>query len=520
MEHGWRSSCVERWNILENTPLECQPTPLSLITTEPLSPFRLPPFHVLGAPCTPTVIMVIRKSSLCVPVTASCGCWRIIYVIAACCSLWIPSAEAALAASGGGGGGRGFGSGSRSSSLGRNTKTTTTTTSDSGTTTEKQSKKKNKRNRVLADLLLMDLAVTQQQQAGSSADPTTKEQQQQSVPKSPALDKWGLPPPTLDDIFPPPSADTKIVAATRDKYDLADIQAALKGYIELDLSRAWETCTKVTLVHESPPVLVLDDFLTADECREIQQVAGLVQSPPLGGGAAEEESSLSKDLRRRIFPSPVQIPSATMSTTLAQSVRTSTSWFCHYASVSTLLVKMEQLLGIHLAVVEEPQIVRYRPFQQFSWHYDHLPTTQLANGGQRLATVLVYLNDCPDAPTVFRDLHGTATTSEQQEGEQPPLAVVPVMGRALLFFPAFADGEPDERTLHCGQPAVVEEKHMIQCWVHQLPYTAALPPGNRQSDVDRVGTRRRLGYESYHDDQQKRMGQRLFADGPLHGLSS
>jgi prolyl 4-hydroxylase len=441
--------------------------------------------------------MVAVKSS-------SCGCWRIIYLTAAYC-LWIPTSEAALAASGGGGGGRGFGS-SRSSSPSRiNNKKTTTI--DSGTpTTEKQSKK-NKRNRVLADLL-MDPADTQQQ-AGNSADPKKEQQIPLAAPQQ-QLDKWGLPPPTLDDIFPPPSADTKIVAATRDKYyDLADIQAALKGYIALDLSRAWETCTKITLVHESPPVLVLDDFLTADECREIQQVAGLIPTPPLGGGAAEEESSISddgKDLRRRSRsppPSPVQIPSATMSTTLAQSVRTSTSWFCHYASVSTLLVKMEHLLGIDLTGVEEPQIVRYRPRQQFTWHYDHLPTTQLlANGGQRLATVLVYLNDCPDAPTVFRDLHGTPTTTtsqQQEEGEPPPpppLAVAPVTGRALLFFPAWADGEPDERTLHCGMPAVVAEKHMIQCWVHQSAYTAALPPDNRQTDVDRVGTRRRLGYEN------------------------
>ena len=59
---------------------------------------------------------------------------------------------------------------------------------------------------------------------------------------------------------------------------------------------------------------------------------------------------------------------------------------------------------------EEPQVVRYRTGEEFSWHYDEIPHTQLqqdGSGGQRIATLLVYLNSIEDSRgggTVFRDL--------------------------------------------------------------------------------------------------------------------
>jgi prolyl 4-hydroxylase len=390
---------------------------------------------------------------------------------------------------------------SRSSGGGFGKPATTTTTTNGppyypveGSSSATKQKKKSKKNRLLLNeddersLLLMD------------------DRPSENPPL--LLDKWGLPPPTLDDIFPPLPIDTKLVPAKADHpYDLDEIHAALQDYIDLDLSRAWEVCNgRITLVYESPPVLVIDDFLTADECREIQQVAGLV-APSGTTEKEEEEDDESSRLRGRQFTSsssssplpPVQIPSATMSPS-SLSIRTSTSWFCHYAAVSKLLIKMEHLLGLSLSNIEEPQIVRYQSQQQFSWHYDHLPIDETSqnnkNGGQRLATVLVYLNDCIDAPTVFRDLRGSSDDDPQQQ----PLAVAPVTGRALIFFPAYKDGRPDERTLHRGMPVADDdgrqrEKLLVQCWIHASAYREALPPNNRQEDVDRIGTRRRLGYE-------------------------
>ena len=75
------------------------------------------------------------------------------------------------------------------------------------------------------------------------------------------------------------------------------------------------------------------------------------------------------------------------------------------------------------------------------------------------------------------------------------LTMNPSKGSALLFFPAFGDGRPDDRTLHKGSPAE-DEKWIIQMWIHEAPYMATIPQGNLQEaakeDVDRVYAE--LGY--------------------------
>ena len=92
----------------------------------------------------------------------------------------------------------------------------------------------------------------------------------------------------------------------------------------------------------------------------------------------------------------------------------------------------------------EPQVVRYEMGQQFSYHYDAIPKSLMDSSGQRVATLLVYLNDVPTGgATAFKDLG--------------PLLVKPVKGKALLFFPSQgekAGGRSDERTMHSGQVAM------------------------------------------------------------------
>lgn len=153
---------------------------------------------------------------------------------------------------------------------------------------------------------------------------------------------------------------------------------------------------------------------------------------------------------------------------------------------------MHYCLGLPLEHMEEPQLVRYQAGQEFSWHYDQVPPPQLANGGQRLATLLVYLNSLPSGKgggTVFRDL-----VDRNGDG---PLGMTPQQGSALLFFPADGKGNPDDRTLHKGEVvADGYEKRIVQVWTHERAMQAILPPDNRQSDalVGMEQEARRLGY--------------------------
>jgi prolyl 4-hydroxylase len=264
---------------------------------------------------------------------------------------------------------------------------------------------------------------------------------------------------------------TELISAPQGPTSLEEIKAALKDHITLNLesfdsnrveksSIPGNAPIKLNLLHKSPPVLSIENYFTKEECEECKKVT-------------------MKDA--------FQVESATFSP-LATSKRTSTSWFCHYAQMPTLLAKTNFRLGIPLKQMEEPQIVRYRTGEEFSWHYDEVPPTQLDNGGQRLATLLVYLNTVRrGGGTIFRDL---------VDAEGNPLTVKPIQGSALLFFPAFGDGQPDDRTLHKGEVAH-DEKWITQMWIHERPYSPVVPPGNTHeaalSAVLQVS--KKLGYQ-------------------------
>ncbi|CAB9520049.1 Probable prolyl 4-hydroxylase [Seminavis robusta] len=324
----------------------------------------------------------------------------------------------------------------------------------------KKSKKKAKTKK--SKSLLSEVEVVKTSPKKSNLD--TPDNTQAGEPK---LDKWGLPVPTTDDIFPPMPPGTELISVdnTKEEVTLSDISNALKNHIELSkLTERFDEQgvekgdpkgrppMKLGLLHRSPPVLTVENFFTKEECEQVQNVA-----------LASDENG------------PVQVQSATFSA-LAQSKRTSTSWFCYYSQVPTLLAKARHVLGIPtLEQMEEPQIVRYKVGEEFSWHYDEVPGPQLKNGGQRLATLLVYLNDVAQGGgTVFRDLQDGST------GEM--LTMRPKLGSALLFFPAFGDGTPDDRTLHKGEVAG-DEKWIIQMWIHERGYVASLPESNYQESA-------------------------------------
>lgn len=323
-----------------------------------------------------------------------------------------------------------------------------------GASSSKQSKRKNECPR---------RSNTLKKKPEKSSGPSDEEPSAKGTAK---LDKWGLPIPTeeevLEQLFPPMPEGTELIPVDPlKKYSLFEIQSYLKGHVDLKLKSRFDMdgveegsdephSMALRLLHQSPPVLAIDNFLSSYECKELKSATS----------------------------SGHEVSSATFTGSL--STRTSTSWFCNYSDVPVLLAKSNAILNIPLETMEEPQVVRYQKGEEFSWHYDEVPAKNLKNGGQRVATLLVYLNDVDarsGGGTAFRDL----TYREE------PLVMQPKEGSALLFFPAFADGKPDDRTLHRSEAMSGSgEKWIIQMWTHEGKYSAALPIGNSNDSACQI----------------------------------
>ncbi|KAL7548401.1 hypothetical protein ACHAWF_011689 [Thalassiosira exigua] len=321
----------------------------------------------------------------------------------------------------------------------------------------------------------------------------------------PTLDRFGLPVPTEEDVFPPLGPEIpRVPAAEADggTFDGDAISDATANHLGVNLDAfdgdgrsVHEESTgtsaasrwSLKMLHEDPPVFRIDDFFTAEECASY--------------AAMVDPESAGRDER----PQAVRIASPTFSSSsLSVSRRTSTTWFCRYEGAPTLLSKARRLLDVDPSRMEEPQVVRYRTGEEFSWHYDEIPPAQLTNGGQRLATLLVYLNDLDEGRgggTVFRDLappRARRKKSERGEGgsDGNRLTVRPQRGTALLFFPSYEDGTPDARTLHKGEVAL-DTKMIAQLWIHEREYRAGVPEGNLQADAKEgiEAEDRRLGFQ-------------------------
>jgi prolyl 4-hydroxylase len=124
-----------------------------------------------------------------------------------------------------------------------------------------------------------------------------------------------------------------------------------------------------------------------------------------------------------------------------------------------LIERIEQRIGALLNWPVENgeglQILRYRPGAEYKPHHDYFDPahsgspTILARGGQRVGTILMYL-DAPDkgGATVFPDVG---------------LEVAPVKGNAVFF--SYDRPHPMTRSLHGGAPVIEGTKWVATKWL-------------------------------------------------------
>ena len=142
----------------------------------------------------------------------------------------------------------------------------------------------------------------------------------------------------------------------------------------------------------------------------------------------------------------------------------------------TLVGRVEALLaelcGMPPSHGEPAQVLRYRPGQEYAAHpdfFDPRDHAELANGGQRVATCLVYLTSVPSSC-------GGATSFPNAS-----LRVQPVAGRAIIWRNVRPGGSVDPLSVHAGNLVrrergrrAVHEKWVLSKWMRQRPFDVDL----------------------------------------------
>ncbi|XP_076922962.1 putative prolyl 4-hydroxylase 10 [Bidens hawaiensis] len=122
------------------------------------------------------------------------------------------------------------------------------------------------------------------------------------------------------------------------------------------------------------------------------------------------------------------------------------------------------------------QILHYEEGQKYEPHFDYfLDEFNTKNGGQRIATVLMYLSDVEEGgETVFPAAQGNFSSkpdwNNASECAKKGLYVKPKMGDALLFWSMSPDATLDPSSLHGGCPVIKGNKWSSTKWMHVEEY--------------------------------------------------
>lgn len=192
---------------------------------------------------------------------------------------------------------------------------------------------------------------------------------------------------------------------------------------------------------EAPRVFLIENFLSSEECDQIIERAR-----------------------------PHLTPSATVSNESPELIvhqgRTSQGMFFPTRSSDPLISQIEKRISLLTSIPEENgeglQVLCYGPGQEYQPHHDYFDPRSpgesafLNQGGQRIATFLIYLN------------------SPEEGGETTfPLAqlkIRPQKGNAILFYNCTPDQLEDPLTLHAGAPVIKGEKWIATKWFRQRAF--------------------------------------------------
>ena len=286
---------------------------------------------------------------------------------------------------------------------------------------------------------------------------------------------------------------------------------------ELSSLARWKQRIRVLSVE--PPLIQIHDLVPLQACQELIQTAQEARDPVDGqfllsrsttGATLTQSSSRTSStvwLKQQEQDQPVKTDDNDTNDTLDQdqpmssSTRQKSNTHHHQQQRQRVLLRalaeqVSRVSGLPPACLENLQVCRYEPGQEFQLHTDHQNSFNDLTCRGRLATCLVYLQ----APTVggatwFPGIAGTDTVHPGNDNNKQGLCVEAQAGSALFFWntvekPALPDSSSssslsdysytpdmflhaDLRLRHAGLPVHAGEKWICNQWIHPI----ALPFG-------------------------------------------
>ncbi len=190
---------------------------------------------------------------------------------------------------------------------------------------------------------------------------------------------------------------------------------------------------KVLSKVEKPFILHLDNVLSAEECEQL--------------------ISLSSE---RLKPSKV-VDSVTGEERVA-SGRTSKGMYyslMENSFIAKLEKRFEEITSYPIEHGEGLQVLNYLVGEEYKAHFDYFPTNKVdhSKGGQRIGTLLLYLNDVEEGgETVF---------------PKAGVSIVPKKGSAVYFHYTNSMGQVDRMSVHSSIPVIRGEKWVATKWIRE-----------------------------------------------------
>ncbi|KAB5569667.1 hypothetical protein DKX38_003460 [Salix brachista] len=204
---------------------------------------------------------------------------------------------------------------------------------------------------------------------------------------------------------------------------------------------------KPEIISWSPRIIVLHDFLSMEECDYLRALA----KPRL-------QTSTVVDVKT--------------GKGIESKVRTSSGMFLSSEEKTYQVVQaIEKRISVYSQVPIENgeliQVLRYEKNQYYKPHHDYFSDTfNLKRGGQRVATMLMYLSDNVEGGETYFPMAGSGKCScggKVVDG----LSVEPIKGNAVLFWSMGLDGQSDPSSIHGGCEVQSGVKWSATKWMRQ-----------------------------------------------------